>query len=397
MNVAILNKEYQDYINSHLNSDIHGLLLNQSIITPFDFKDLINQIESKKKCKSKLSTWFKTLEIYFPDKLNIEQTSSELAAKYKSDLVSGKLLIDITGGFGVDSFYFSKQFDRIIHCELSDSLSQIVTHNYKKLGARNIQTIAVDGLKFLQENTLDYDWIYIDPSRRHDLKGKVFYLTDCLPNVPDNLDLLFDKCDNLLIKTSPLLDLSAGQSELKYIKEIHIVAVENEVKELLWVLQNNYEGSIEIKTTNLAKSGHDHFNFILNLKEHTELNLSLPLKYLYEPNLTIMKSGAFNLVSERFNLHKLHRHSHLYTSSDLIQFPGRIFIINEVLAYNKAAMKKFKHLKANITIRNFPESVATIRKKFKIKDGGLNYLFFTTNMNNERMVVFCKKQALINT
>lgn len=391
MNKALLNTEYQEYINSHLNSDIQGLVLNQNIDIPFDFKDIINQIESKKKSKTKLPTWFNTPGIYFPNKLNIEQTSSEITAKYKSFLVSGDLLIDITGGFGIDAYFFSKEINRVIHCEISESLSEIVYHNYNKLHATNIRTVAIDGLEFLKKNDLKYDWVYIDPSRRHDLKGKVFYLKDCLPNVPEHLDLLFEKCDNLLIKTSPLLDLSAGQNELKHIKAIHIVAVENEVKELLWVLQKNYIKSIEIHTVNLTKSRNEHFNFVLDQEEQTTANQSLPLKYLYEPNSAIMKSGAFNLVSDKFKLFKLHTHSHLYTSNELIDFPGRTFVIKDQHLYNKATLRGLKKFKANITTRNFPVTVADIRNKFSIKDGGDLYLFFTTNMNDERIVVFCEK------
>jgi hypothetical protein len=391
LNKALLNNEYQEYINSHLNSDIQGLVLNPNIDTHFDFKDIINQIESKKKSKTKLPIWFNTSGIYFPNKLNIEQTSSEITAKYKSHLVSGDLLIDITGGFGIDAYFFSKVINRVIHCEVSESLSEIVCHNYSKLNVTNIQTVAADGLEFLKENHLKYDWIYIDPSRRHDLKGKVFYLKDCLPNVPEHLDLLFEKCDNLLIKTSPLLDLSAGQNELKHIKAIHIVAVENEVKELLWVLQKNYIQSIEIHTVNLTNSRNEHFNFVLDQEEQTTANQSLPLKYLYEPNSAIMKSGAFNLVSDKFKLFKLHTHSHLYTSNELMDFPGRTFVIKNQQLYNKATLRGLKKFKANITTRNFPVSVADIRNKFSIKDGGDLYLFFTTNMNDERIVIFCEK------
>lgn len=391
MNKALLNTEYQEYINDHLNSDIQGLVLNPNINTPFDFKDIINQIESKKKSKTKLPTWFNTSGIYFPNKLNIEQTSSEITAKYKSHLVSGDLLIDITGGFGIDAYFFSKVMNRVIHCEVSESLSEIVCHNYYKLQATNIQTVAADGLEFLKENNLKYNWIYIDPSRRHDLKGKVFYLKDCLPNVPENLDFLFEKCDNLLIKTSPLLDLSAGQKELKQIKAIYIVAVENEVKELLWVLEKNMVQDIAICSVNLTKTGNEYFSFLPNQEKHAIAKQSLPLKYLYEPNSAIMKSGAFNLISDRFRLFKLHTHTHLYTSNAIINFPGRIFVVIEQHIYNKATMKKLNHHKANITLRNFSESVASIRKKFKITDGGHIYLFFTTTINDIRMVLVCEK------
>lgn len=391
MNKTLLNKEYQDYISNNINADIQGLILNPKINTPFDFKDLITQIESKKKCKKKLPSWFNTPNIYFSNKLNIEQTSSEITADYKSRLVNGNLLIDITGGFGIDAFYFSKSFNKVIHCELLESLSKIVTHNFKELQVKNIQTVPIDGLIFLEENKLNYDWIYIDPSRRHEIKGKVFYLNDCLPNVPENLEKLFSRSQNILVKTSPLLDLSAGQNELKHIKEIHIVAIDNDVKELLWVLQKDYSGKIYVKTINILKNQNQLFDFVLEVEKEIVATQSLPQHYLYEPNSAILKSGAFNLVGKQLRLNKLHQHSHLYTSKELIEFPGRIFIIKTFLPYNKDTMKLYKNTKANITTRNFPESVITLRKKHKIKDGGNLFLFFTTDLYNNRMVIECEK------
>lgn len=391
MNKSILISEYQVYINENLNSDILKLALNPGIKTPFDFKELIEQIEAKKKCEKKLSTWFSTSNIYYPNKLNIEQTSSEITAKYKSNIVSGKSLIDITGGFGVDAYYFSKVIDEITHCEIASNLSEIVKHNYNQLEVKNIQTEATDGLEFLKTHNKKYDWIYVDPSRRNQQKGKVFYLNDCIPNVPKHLDILFNRCKNILIKTSPLLDISIGINELSNVKELHIVALNNDVKELLWVLEKDYIKSTQVKTINISKTGKEIFNFNLEEEHLTELNIELPLTYLYEPNSAILKSGAFNLIAKKLNIHKLHQHSHLYTSTELIEFPGRTFKTKQVLSYNKESLKQFKNTKANITIRNFPDSVANIRKKHKIKDGGDLYLFFTTNMNNERVVVVCNK------
>lgn len=391
MNKSILNNEYQTYINKNLNSDIQKLALNPGIKSTFDFKELIEQIEAKKKCEKKLPTWFNTCNIYYPNKLNIEQTSSEITAKYKSSIASGTTLIDITGGFGVDCYYFSKVIDEIVHCEISSELSQIVNHNYKQLNIENIQTIAANGLEFLKNHEKQYSWIYIDPSRRHEQKGKVFYLNDCIPNIPENLELLFDKSDNILIKTSPLLDISVGQKELNYIKEIHIVAINNDVKELLWVLEKGHSKSIEVKTINITKTSNETFSFNLEKEKFRNANLDQPLAYLYEPNSAILKSGAFNLVTKKLNIYKLHQHSHLYTSTQLIEFPGRTFKIKQVLDYKKESLKQIKNTKANITIRNFPDSVANIRRKLKIKDGGDQYLFFTTNKNNDRIIIVCNK------
>ncbi|MEZ4855863.1 MAG: class I SAM-dependent methyltransferase [Gelidibacter sp.] len=362
--------------------------------TPFDnvtIQELAEQIEAKKRCQKKLPAWFTASNIYYPNKLNIEQTSSELTAAYKANLISGKTVIDTTGGFGVDAFYFSKHFDNVTHCELNPELSQIAAHNYQQLNVSNIQTLAVDGIAFILNHKATFDWIYIDPSRRHDSKGKVFFLKDCLPNVPEYLDDLFAHSNNILIKTSPLLDFSVGINELNHVKSIHVVAVNNEVKELLWVLENNFKGDIEIKTANIKSEAIEKFDFYLTQEANSESDFSEPLAYLFEPNAAILKSGGFDSITQTFNVKKLHKHSHLYTSDVFIDFPGRCFEIETVFLYNKKALKYFGIKKANITVRNFPESVQQIRKKLNIKDGGSTYLFFTTNLKNEKIGMLCKK------
>ncbi len=379
------------FINKNINTDIASLLLKGIPFTAVDSKDIIEQIEAKKRCKTKLSTWYSTENIYYPNKLNIEQTSSEATAEYKANLVHGNSIVDLTGGFGVDCFYFSKQFNKVTHCEINADLSQIVTHNYKQLKVSNIKTIAIDGIDYLKNSEEIYDWIYIDPSRRNDSKGKVFFLNDCLPNVPEHLDILFKKSNNILIKTSPLLDISVGLNELKNVKNIHILAVNNEVKELLWILEKDYNSPIKIETCNLKKDTKEVFSFYLNEETSAEASYNLPLTYLYEPNAAIMKSGAFSSISDKLKVEKLHKHSHLYTSEELLAFPGRVFKIEKVIAYNKKLIKKEAINKANIATRNFPESVDQIRKKLKIKEGGDVYLFFTTDLENNKIILKTKK------
>ncbi|WP_290697034.1 class I SAM-dependent methyltransferase [Lacinutrix sp.] len=389
---VVLNFENQEFINNNLTIDVTKLLLKQSLNTSVDIKLLIEQIEAKKRCKKKLPTWFSTKKIYYPNKLNIEQTSSEIAALYKADLVSGESLIDLTGGFGVDCFYFSKQVNHVYHCEIDSKLSQIVRHNYKQLNIDNITCYPENGIITLESQKKNYDWIYVDPSRRDLTKGKVFLLDDCLPNVPKHLELLFKYSKNIMIKTSPLLDITSGISELRCVKAIHSVAVNNEVKELLWVLERDFSGEIEIKSINIAKDKKQVFNFYLNEESIAYKGLSIPLTYLYEPNAALLKTGAFNVLAEKLALKKLHKHSHLYTSKKLVDFPGRCFEIINVLEYNKKKFKTvFKETEANVTIRNFPESVQQIRKKLKLKDGGSDYLFFTTNLDNKKIIIVTKK------
>ncbi len=388
MNKHILNTVNQKFINDNLDADIVSLLLSKTDFGNVDIKELVEQIEAKKKCKNKLPTWYITENIYYPNKLNIEQTSSEITAQYKSTLVKGNSIIDLTGGFGVDAFYFSKQFKDVIHCELDANLSEIVAHNFKTLEVNQISTVTIDGIHYLKNSDAVFNCIYIDPSRRHDSKGKVFYLKDCLPDVTEHLDLLFKHSKTILIKASPMLDISIGLSELKWVKDIHVVAVDNDVKELLFLLEANFENDVTIKTINLVENNHQVFNFRISEEKHSEPSYNLPKNYLYEPNSAIMKAGAFNTISSALKLFKLHKHSHLYTSEKEIEFPGRRFKVIDVLPYSKKVIaKQFSKTKANITTRNFPETVAKIRTKFNIKDGGDSFLFFTTNVNNEKIVI----------
>ncbi|MCK0179161.1 class I SAM-dependent methyltransferase [Flavobacteriaceae bacterium S0862] len=392
MNKHILNTVIQEFINNNINSNTAELLLKKTSFENVELKEVVEQIEAKKRCKAKLPTWFYTPNIYYPNKLNIEQTSSEITADYKSKLMSGNSIIDLTGGFGVDCFCFSKSFKEVIHCEIDKNLSEIVSHNFKQFGIDNVKALNIDGIEYLKNSNQNHDWIYVDPSRRHDSKGKVFYLKDCLPDIPKHLDLLFEHTNNVLIKASPMLDITIGISELKHTKDIHIVAVNNDVKELLFVLCKEYEGEISINTLNIKDGKKETFKFTYSSEASAKANFSLPQTYLYEPNAAILKSGAFKTIAKKLNVYKLHQHSHLYTSNKLIGFPGRIFKIYEQISYNKKEIKKaLGNSKANITARNFPESISQLRKKFNIKDGGDTYVFFTTNANNEKVVVICEK------
>ncbi|WP_136666662.1 class I SAM-dependent methyltransferase [Flavobacterium sp. H122] len=391
MNFDLLAVKVQDFINDSLTMNFTKVALMKNPFPEISWNEILNQIASKAKAKEKLPTWYNQKNIIFPSKLSVEQTSSETTAQYKSQLISGKTLIDLTGGFGVDDYYFSKNFNRLVHCELKNDLHEIVKHNFNNLKAANIECIQGDSHKILTLLNQHFDWIYIDPSRRNDAKGKVFMLKDCLPNVPENLDFYFNYTDNILIKTAPILDISAGLGELKNVKEIHIVAVQGEVKELLWVIEKNYNSETSIKTVNINKSKSEVFDFILG-KENYTCDYKLPQTYVYEPNGAIMKSGAFDLICKNFNISKLHQFSHLYTSENLIDFPGRRFRINQVIDYNKQDLKEtLEGKKANITTRNFPEQVDMIRKKWKIKDGGDIYSFFTTDVNNNKIVLICGK------
>jgi len=388
--IEILKPEIQKFIIENTGLDTSKLALKKNPFSQIEFKILLNQIESRTKSKDKLPTWFNGDTIIYPSKISLEQTSSEATAKYKSEIVSGESLIDLTGGFGIDDYYFSKKIDTIVHCEINPELSEIVSHNFKQLNALNINCIEGDSLKTLEQLNQKFSWIYIDPSRRNDTKGKVFMLKDCLPNVPDLQDTYFEYSNNILIKTAPILDISAGLQELKNVKQIHIVALDNEVKELLWIIEKDYNGEISIKTVNFTKQNKEVFDF--NMNSESEVNYDFPKKHLYEPNSAVMKSGGFNQIASFFSVDKLHKNSHLYTSDELINFPGRVFQIEKTVNCSKKDMiENFSNQKMNVTVRNFPETVENIRKKWKIKDGGNQYCFFTTNKNENKIALICTK------
>jgi len=374
MNKNLLQKAVQTYINGNLNADVSRIALGKSPFAEVTSAELANQIAAKKKSEKKLPTWFKHENIVYPSTLSVEQTSSEETAAYKQQLVKGDSLIDITAGFGVDSFYFSHKLSEVYSCEINIDLSAISSHNAKILGANNIRCLPVNGLEYLQGSEKTFGTIYLDPARRN-TGGKVFKLADCTPNVVRYLDFLLGKAERIIIKTSPLLDLQAGLTELKYVSEIHIVSVKNECKELLWIIDQNFIGEPKIicSTINTVVK-----QIELPLQDDRETNYlasEVHAGYLYEPDAALMKSGAFNAIANHFALKKLDRQSHLYFSAELhTSFIGRIFEIEAVLAPNE--LKKEKVLQGNVIVRNFPERAENLVKKLKIKpDKEIFYLF----------------------
>lgn len=390
MLTQLLQEEIQEFIKLHTHDDIGKLALQKNPFNNIEWVEVVNQAAARQKAESKLPTWFNSQNIIYPSKISVEQTSSEAAAKYKSGLVSGKSLIDMTGGFGIDDFYFAKSVDAVTHCEMNLELSAIANHNFEVLGADNIECLPGDSLDVLTLTERKWDWMYIDPSRRNDAKGKVFMLKDCLPNVPELLDTYFKYTDNIMVKTAPLLDISAGMRELHSVKAIHVVALSNEVKELLWILQKGYAGNVLTVAVNLTKNGIEVFENPLG--NEAQPTFSLPKKYLFEPNAAIMKAGAFNEVSSHYGIDKLHPHTHLYTSDENIAFAGRKFEIQAVIPFQKQELKdSIEGRQMNVSTRNFPLSPQELQKKWKIKDGGATYAFFTTNLNNVKVVLLCQK------
>ena len=392
---ALLEEEVQRFIKENQKKDLPALILKGSPFSHIKIQEIATQIKGMRIAEKKFPLFFNNPRILYPPKLNLEQTSSQITAEYKSGLVNGSSGADLTGGLGIDTYFLAKKFNSFQYYELNKELFEIAAHNFKELEASNICLHHGDSLDILKQNDQKFDWIYADPARRDEHGGKVYHLSDCTPDVPEELDFLLEKSDHILIKTSPILDITAGLRELHSVKEIHIIAVNNEVKELLWLFEKNWRSDFKVTTLNFQGKKLQKFSFDTEVKTLNAV-LSKPLNYLYEPNAAIMKSGLFTEVSTTFGIPKLHEHSHIYTSETLVkEFPGRIFHITDIKSYKDKHLKKIlKNKKANVTTRNFPDSVENIRKKHKIQDGGNDYIFFTTNLENEKTVVFCRKANL---
>ncbi|MEA3504482.1 MAG: class I SAM-dependent methyltransferase [Bacteroidota bacterium] len=393
MNKNVLETKVQEFIRKNLFTDITKIILKGSPFRDVSAKELATQIEGLQKAKKKLPTWHNTSRIYFPIKLSIEQTSSEKTAKYKSELVSGKSLIDLTGGLGVDCLYFSKTINHITHCELNKELSAIAKHNFECFNSNNIECYNGDGLLHLDNSKKHYDWIYIDPARRDNNQNRVFRLKDSTPDIPSNLNNLFKHTNNILIKAAPLFDIKQGLKELRFVKEVHVVSVDNECRELLFLLEKNYNKEPKIITVNISNNPLQTFNFSFKEEQNATSKYSEPKEYLYEPNTSILKAGAFQCIGTKLDIEKLNINSHLYTSSHLVDnFPGRRFQITQTLSFDLKGLKKsLSEKRANISCRNFPLTVEQVKKKTKLRDGGDTYLFFTRTTNNKPIIIITKK------
>jgi len=389
MNKRILDLEVQKYITANLSRDVNKIALSKSPFAGISAAELANQIVAKNKAEKKLPSWFNTAQIYYPPALSIEQTSSEITADYKARLAKGKLLIDITGGFGIDSLAFAKHLDRVIHCEINEKLSEISQYNANVLGCKNIEFEAVNGLEFVKNSTQQFDTIYVDPARRAETR-KVFLLKDCSPDIVTNLSGLLEKAERIIVKTAPLLDISAGLQELSFVSEIHIVSVRNECKELLWVIDRGFFGEPKIVAAALNEEEKE-FSF-----HKAEMNTSVVFadhlyrdEYLYEPDAALLKTGAFNLIGNRYHLKKLHAQTQLYTAPDFQKsFPGRIFKIEKISAAND--LKKEKHLAGNIIVRNFPGKPEELSKKYKIVPAKDDFFIFTKIIADQNVVIQAK-------
>ena len=389
MNRAILTPEVQQFILENLETPPGAIALKKSPFPGVSSRELAEQIDSKARAARKLPLWHATPGICFPPRLSIEQSSSEATAEYKTSLIAPGRLIDLTGGFGVDSYYFSRRAD-VWHLEVNADLSEIARHNAAVLGARNITFIHGDGMAWLRSTTGRFDTIYVDPSRRVKTR-KVFRLSDCEPDVVAELPLLFDRGSRIIIKTAPLLDISVGLEELRHVREIHVVSLRNDCKELLWVLEEGYEG--EPLVICAALDGDTRlFRFRISDERNLQLaSFSAPQTYIYEPDVALLKAGCFKLITREYGIGKLHANTHLYTAGHLVPgFIGRKFRLRESWSY-KAFRSARPVDRASVICRNFPESPEEVRKKLRIRDGGDDFLLFTTGPQGELLVLHCER------
>ena len=431
-----INDNVKDFIKKHLNDDVNKLALSK-FPEEIDKQFVIRQIQAQQILKKKLPSWAENDELIFPKKLSLEQCSSELTAKYKAqlstklhetsrkisadlcDLVDEKrILVDLTGGMGVDTAFFSDNFDNTYYVEMQEELCDIARHNFQILN-KNIEVVNDNAEHFLTI-CCEVDCIYLDPARRDEYGRKMVSLHDCSPDVAELQDVLFEKAKTIMVKLSPMLDIDIVKKELKNIKEIHIVAVKNECKEILVLLSQQTlpmaHGS-QLIATDLRENW--NFSFTEDEEQNAEWTLADKVgKYLYEPGVAFMKAGCFKLLSQKYNLDKLHRSSHLYTSDELVpDFPGRIFEVIKVVPFDKKTKKSLWETqrrkdakmqsvedsatlslcdsatlkKANIAVRNFPLSAEELKKNLGLQDGSEFYIFGTTMKGEKKIVVLAKK------
>ena len=387
----------QAYILAHLTADVRALLLNPPARPALNYRLVAEQIQARQKAREKLPLWYANPDLVFPAALSVEQASSEQTAVYKASLVSGELLVDLTGGMGVDAAAFTGRIDRVIYVERNAELAQLTAHNLRALGHANIDCRTGDGLDQLASLPTPADWAYLDPARRDDRGGRVVQLADCEPNVLDNVPVLLAHAKQILLKTAPLLDIEATLRQLPTTRAVHVVAVLGEVKETLFVVGQapvNAEG-VQLIAINLRGESIDSqlFTFLRGEEATAPVTLADPQTYLYEPNAAVLKTGAFRLVGQRFGLSKLAPHSHLYTSETLVAgFPGRTFRVMAICKPDRAELRTIlPDQQANLTVRNFPETVARLRQKLALREGGNTYIFATTFANNDKRLLVTQK------
>ncbi|WP_294250016.1 RsmD family RNA methyltransferase, partial [uncultured Chryseobacterium sp.] len=363
---TLLDQNIQQYIDANLNTDLHSLLLKKSPFPEVSMQEIVQQIKGKQVARKKFPFLLKD-GIVFPPQLNLEQASSEKTAAYKAELLKGEKFIDLTCGFGIDAYYLSRSFRKVTLVEQNAELLALVEHNWNVL-ERNAGFINQRLEDFLADTKEHFDVMYLDPARRDQNKNKVFLLEDLSPDLLAIQSRLLSLSDRVVIKLSPLIDLRYLVSVLPGIFRMDLIAVKNDVKEVVIFLSGTGKAPVSCHCVNL-ESGEEDFAFTFGDEDAARAVYGEPEKYIYIPNNAVLKSGAFQLVSERFRLKKFHPNTHIYTSDKREEgFPGRVFEMEAIEA--KQIKKKSRY---NIISKNYPLKPEEIKKKYQLTDGGEEY------------------------
>ena len=404
----IINDPTQQYISAHAEDDVSYLALHPSKDPQVDMAMALQQIAGRQKAKEKLPEWYATEGIHYPKKVSMEQCSSTQTAEYKASLVQGDSFADFSGGFGVDTVAFAKKFTKGWYVEPQQELCEIFQHNCNILDINNVEII--NGT--MEENLAaigPVDMIYLDPSRR-DMHGRrVVSLTDCTPNLPEWKSALLERCNILMVKLSPMIDIYQTLRDLPETYAVHVVAVEGECKEVVFLLKRNEmvngncrDAARRVSTTDptimavdINKTTTSHVETTLETERTTPPRIATELgAYLYEPNAAVMKAGIFNPLAQQFQVAKLAKSTNLFTSNELHEdFPGRVFRIEAMHEFHpRKTAKDLSHLtSASIAVRNFPLTTEELRKTLKTKDGNGTYLFGCTLWNGSKVILQTNK------
>lgn len=410
--MSALNSDTLAFIRAHRNDDVHTLALKAEKFPNVDRQAAVEQIAGWQTAREKVPTWAEQEGIRYPAHLAMEQCSSERTARHKAEIIRGRrralppegrapkehegTLTDLTGGFGIDCAFLSDCFERVVYVERQGALCDRAAHNFALLGLKHIAVRHEDDIGHLQRMA-PVDWIFVDPARRDGHGGKVVAISDCEPDVTALEDLLLKKASHILIKLSPMLDLSLAIDGLRHVQEAHVVSANNECKELLLVLGRDASPAedIPIHCTNLTDTqASSSLTFTRRQEKEAPCRFATaPQAFLYEPNASILKAGAFRFLSHIYKVEKLHPNSHLYTSDEFIpHFPGRKFGTLKTYGFSKKEIKELSaaEKRANLTVRNFPSSIAELRKRLKLAEGGNTHLFATTLADDRKVLIQCR-------
>ena len=385
-----INQATLAFIQQHRTDDVRRLALQGARYPEVDMTYALEQIAGWQKARTKLPSWAARDGIIYPPHLSMEQCSSETTAKYKAQIAGrGRCFVDLTAGFGVDAAFIAEGFLQAVTIEQQEKLCAITAENYRLLGLDQVEVRCGNGIEYL--HTMKHaDLIFLDPARRNEHGGRTYGIADCTPNILELREELLAKADRVMIKLSPMLDWRKAVEDLKTVSEVHIVSVDNECKELLLVLSEKAK-SLQVFCVNDGQ--------VFTFMPTSNQNLSLPplpssFQYLYVPNASIMKAGCFGELAEYFQMAPLDRNSHLFVSDrEVPEFPGRCFVIEKMTSMNKRELKEAITgiRQANIAVRNFPLSVAELRKRLKLQDGGDTYIFATTVADKGHQLLICHK------